>query len=164
MAVALPTDKDVQDEKEFRKHLDEKNKIDTKILKVQWQLEGNNVLNSIMRFDANLIINDFISSDVKVEDPDLLFCKCIWANLQWDTPALIKQNMLKDINKHFNPNIKDLHIFAKGHMHEPDSMIVIDAKTDKIITWIKFLREEITDKQWKEYSESIAGKEAVVIK
>ena len=164
MAVALPTDKDVQDEKEFRKHLDEKNKIDTKILKVQWQLEGNNVLNSIMRFDADLIINDFISSDVKAEDPDLLFCKCIWGNLQWDTPALIKQNMLKDINKHFNPNIKDLHIFAKGHMHEKDTMIVIDAKTEKIITWIKFLREEITDKQWKDYVESQAGKEAVVIK
>lgn len=154
-----------EEEREFRKHLDVKNKLDCIILDITWKV-NNKLVPTKIRIDRNLIKYDMVPEPLKTdkENPDFHFARCVWGNLQWDNPQKIKENMLKDINKWFNNEIKDLHIFSKGHIHEPDTVIITHADgKDTPIVWIKFLKEKITDEAWKQYEESRAGKESVVM-
>ena len=153
-----------EDERELRKHLDVKNKLDCIILDITWKV-GEKLVPTKIRIDKNLINYDMIPEELKTgqENPDFHFARCIWGNLQWPSPAEIKSNMLKDIKKYFNDKIEDIHIFKSGHVHEKDTVIITHASGDQPIVWIKFLNKKITDEQWKNYQESLAGKDSVII-
>ena len=161
----VPMKYDAQEEEEFRKHLDHDNKMNYVTMNIVWDM-GNKDIPTSMRFDKNLIDLSVVPDGMKAKgmNPDYEFCRAVWGNLQWESPDKIKSHMLQDINKYFNKNIKEIHIFGNGHIHEPDTMIITDLKENKTIAWIKFLKTVITDKVWKDVQESQAGKNSVIMK
>jgi len=152
------------DEKIY-KHIDKKNKIDTVVLDITWKVGDEGSIPTKIRFDRNIINYEQtlkVISDEKMAE--FQFARCIWGNLQWESQEEIKQKMLEDIQKYFNSEIKGIHIFGKGHIHEQDSIIIIDKRNDKMLTWIKLLRENIDDEVWKQFNDSLGGKDSVIMK
>lgn len=149
-------------EKEFRRHLDIKNKIDIVTMEIVWNVNGKDVPTKF-RFDSRLIKLECIPDDLK-ENVQFQFCRAIWGALQFNTQKEIKDNMIKYVTSYFNDDVRDIHIFKSGMLNEPFTLIVSDLKTDNQIVWMKFLGEVITDETWKNYQESVAGKDSVVIK
>jgi len=150
------------EEKEFRKHLDVKNKIDVVVLDITWEVNGKEVPTKF-RFDKRLIKPECIPDPLK-ENVEFHFCRAIWGALQFGSQKEIKENMIKYVTENFNDDVKDIHIFKSGMLNEPFTLIVSDVKTNSQIVWMKFLGEVITDETWKNYQESVAGKDSVVIK
>lgn len=149
-------------EKEFRKHLDVKNKIDVVTLDIVWEMDKKKVPTKF-RFDKRLIKDETVPDELK-EASDYHFCRAIWGALQFNSQKEIKDNMIQYVSKYFNDEVKDIHIFKSGTINEPFTLIVIDPNTNKQIVWMKFLGEVITDETWKKYQESVAGTNSVVIK
>ena len=152
-----------EEEKELWKHLDTKNKLNCITLDITWKV-GNTQIPTNIRIDKNLLNYEQIPEPLKTngQDPYFHFARCIWGNLQWPSPNEIKSNMIKDIKKNFNNELIDVYILKAGHIHISDTVIITDTN-NKTIVWIKFLRKEITEKEWRSHQESRAGKESVIM-
>ena len=150
-------------EEEFRKHLDVKNMIPRVDLDISWDLKGK-IIPTKIKFDKRLIKYDMVPEALKVNknEADYHFSRCLWESLQWESDQ-IKINMLKNVKKVFNDEIDEIHIFKSGHINEPMTAIITHNNGSPIV-WIKFLTKKIDDTVWKNYEESIAGKDAVIIK
>ena len=87
----------------------------------------------------------------------------IYGAMRFATPDDVKKYMLQYIHDDFDDGIEDIHIFRKGNADEHDTCIILNPENDEQILWVKFLRQKITDRIWREVEESKAGKNSVTI-
>ena len=154
-------EKEKQKEEEFLKKLDHDNKLTFTQFDIDWKVDSK-IIPTKIRFDSNLIKLDMVPEILKPQ-AEFHLARCIWGNLQWETPELIKINLIKSVKECFNDEIQDVHIFKTGHVHEPFSCVITNKNTGEPITWIKFLTIILDDKVWKEYIESRGGADSVVM-
>tara|TARA_B110000908_G_scaffold53834_1_gene65623 strand:- start:17155 stop:17742 length:588 start_codon:yes stop_codon:yes gene_type:complete len=147
----LPIREKTEEEKDFiRSNLDEKKKIV--------------LMNNLIKFDDGSALRfRFDTRLLKKSDDDIRFCMAIYGAMRFDTPEDVKKHMLQYVHDDFDDDIEEIHMFRKGNADEHDTCIVLNPENDEQVLWIKFLRQKITDRMWKEVEESKAGKNSVLI-
>ena len=121
------------------------------------------ITNLIQYKDDTSLVFKFDTSLLRKCKKDIQFCHAIKGALLWSNPDEVKKYLLEYIQRDFDPTIQEVYVKSNGRIDEPDICVVLDPKNNRQICWIKFLRHKINDENWKEFQESQAGTNTVII-